>query len=80
VVATQVGGPAESLRDGVDGFLAPPRDFGRWVEPVDRLLASSELRQKMGQSGRRRAVERFNLPAHVGRLLELYEKALDGRD
>jgi glycosyltransferase involved in cell wall biosynthesis len=76
VVATSVGGPAESLRDGVDGFHAPPRDVDRWVESVDALLSSADLRRRMGESGRRRAVEKFNLPAHVDQLIELYDEAL----
>jgi glycosyltransferase involved in cell wall biosynthesis len=76
VVASREGGPSESLRAEVDGFLAPARRPDEWVEPTARLLDSSDLRARMGQSARQRAQELFDTRVIVTRLLEYYERLL----
>jgi glycosyltransferase involved in cell wall biosynthesis len=48
-------GPAEIIRDGVDGFLVPPGDAGRLAERLAALLRDRGLRERMGQAGRLRA-------------------------
>jgi glycosyltransferase involved in cell wall biosynthesis len=78
VLATDIGGPAETVRDGVDGFLLPPREPERWVEPAGRLLASADMRARMGASGRVRAAERFSGDVLAGELLERYREVLAG--
>ena len=60
VLATSEGGPAESIREGVEGHLLPPRDPAAWVEPAARLLADPQLRAEMGRAGRVRATEGFS--------------------
>ena len=62
VLATSEGGPAESLREGVDGHLLPPRDPAAWVEPAARLLSDPALRARDGAgrqgAGHRAVLER----------------------
>ena len=80
VVATSEGGPAEIVRDGVDGIVLPPRDPVRWAAAVDELLRDSELRAAMGRRGRERALAEFSVARHVDKLLDLYcEVAPDAR-
>jgi glycosyltransferase involved in cell wall biosynthesis len=56
VVATDCpSGPAEIIRDGVDGFLVPPGDAGRLAECLAALLRDGGLRERMGQAGSLRA-------------------------
>jgi glycosyltransferase involved in cell wall biosynthesis len=76
VVATAVGGPAEIVRDGVDGFLLPPHDPARWADAIERLLAAPEMRSEMGRQARRRAVASFAVPAHVRDVVGVYESVL----
>jgi glycosyltransferase involved in cell wall biosynthesis len=45
VVATDVGGTAEALRDGVDGLLVPPADPRRLADALSRLVRSREMRE-----------------------------------
>jgi glycosyltransferase involved in cell wall biosynthesis len=78
VVATNVGGPAEIVRDGVDGLLLAPRDPDRWAEEVGRLLEDPELRRRMGESGRERARAEFGAERHVAALLEAYAELAAG--
>ncbi|MDP8909497.1 MAG: glycosyltransferase family 4 protein [Chloroflexota bacterium] len=79
VVATSVGGPAEILRDHVDGLLLAPRRPALWAAEIDALLADPNRRSSMGSSARRRALERFGLDGHVNAVLAAYGEALAGR-
>jgi glycosyltransferase involved in cell wall biosynthesis len=76
VVATGEGGPAEIVRDGVDGLVLPPRDPDRWAEAVGELLAGPELRAEMGRRGRERATREFTVERHVAALTALYDELL----
>ena len=72
VVVTAVGGPAEIVRDGIDGRVLEPRDPGAWAVAVNELLAQPELRAKMGRSGRERAAELFAPDAGANAVTTIY--------
>ena len=78
VIATDRGGPAESVRDGIDGFLVPPRKPEEWTGPATRLLESPDLRARMGASGRERVTERFATKVIAGELVRRYRGLIDG--
>jgi glycosyltransferase involved in cell wall biosynthesis len=59
VVSTNQGGPAETVVDGVTGYLVPPRDPAALSERVVRLLRDPALRAQMGQAGRERVQAHF---------------------
>jgi len=71
VVATEVGGPAEIVRPGIDGLLLQPRRPKLWAEKLEPLVDDSEGRRRIGASGRARAAL-FSVPAHASRMLEIY--------
>ena len=54
-VITTPNGPGDIVRDGVDGFLVPPRDVDAIVDCLERLGRDPELRIWMGRNARRRA-------------------------
>jgi starch synthase len=84
VVATDTGGIPEVVADGETGLLVPfdsdgasgPRDPVRFAadiaERVNRLLADPDLARRMGQVGRRRAVEQFSWSAIAAETAALY--------
>jgi glycosyltransferase involved in cell wall biosynthesis len=76
VVATDVGGLPEIVRDGETGFLVGPRDPAALAERVGRLLADPALGREMGERGRRRQRELFSRGAMVGAVSGLYERLL----
>ena len=90
VVASNVGGIPEVVVDGEDGVLVPlPLRADEPMAPVDpaayeralaqainTLVADPARRRAMGESGRRRAVERFSWRAIAGQTVELYRSLL----
>jgi glycosyltransferase involved in cell wall biosynthesis len=73
VVATNEGGPAEIVREGVDGLLIPPRDPDLWARELSRLMADAALREPMGRSARERSHD-FSLPNHVAAVRSIYRE------
>ena len=59
VVATNVGGLRDLVRDGKTGFLIEPGNIGDAVEALVHLYDSADLRREMGNEGRRMCVDRF---------------------
>jgi glycosyltransferase involved in cell wall biosynthesis len=55
VVGTAVGGLLDTVRDGVDGVLVPPRQPDALAIAVQRLLGDPALRARMGRAGAARA-------------------------
>lgn len=80
VVATDIRGCREEVVDGVTGILVPPRDHESLARAVVDLLRSEEIRARMGEAGRRLAVEKFNerrvISSQVAALGELAKKKL----
>jgi glycosyltransferase involved in cell wall biosynthesis len=66
VVATEVGGVPDVVRDGVDGFLVEPGDVETMADRLARLAADADLRRRMGEAGAASVRERYS----VERLLE----------
>ncbi|HKZ05053.1 MAG TPA: glycosyltransferase [Methylomirabilota bacterium] len=52
VVATDVGGNPELVRDGVSGYLVPPRDEAALAARLTELLADPGLAKAQGAAGR----------------------------
>ena len=73
VVASEVGGPAEIVRQGVDGILLPPRAPEAWSREVEQLAGDLGLRRRLGRNGRLRAAD-FSVEAHVAQVLALYRE------
>ncbi len=54
VVAPRAGGPIDLISDGADGYLFDPDDDSTLCTLVEDLVVSAELRQRMGEAGRRK--------------------------
>lgn len=61
VITTDWVGCRETVRDGVNGFLVPPRDVQQLAEVMQRFIKQPELIERMGQEGRRLAEQRFDV-------------------
>jgi glycosyltransferase involved in cell wall biosynthesis len=67
VISTETGGLTELL-DGGAGMLVPPADDGALTDALARILASPRLRADLGQAGRRRIEQEFDVTAIAGEL------------
>jgi starch synthase len=63
VVATDVEGARELLRDGEAGLIVPPNDPQALASAVGRLLDDPDRRRALGERARRRAESQFSLEA-----------------
>jgi glycosyltransferase involved in cell wall biosynthesis len=74
VVASAVGGIAESVRDGETGFTVAKGDVEGLRGRLQQLLADPELRQRMGHHGRQRYERHFTLSHTVEKTLAIYRE------
>ncbi len=78
VVASSVGGIAESVRDGETGYLVPRGDVETLRDRIGLLLKDAALRARLGASGRADFEARFTLGHSVTKTLAVYRDALEG--
>ena len=60
IITTDHVGCRETVDDGVNGILVPPRDVDALVRAMRRLIETPRLAQQMGTASRRLAEERFD--------------------
>ncbi len=72
VVATDSGGPKEIIEHEKSGLLIPPNDAGLLGRAVRSLLKNPELRERIAEAGRQRAVKRFNMERVVQEVEAVY--------
>lgn len=79
VVATHVGGNAEAIQDGETGFLVPARDVVALSTAMLQVLQRSDMGRSLGDAGRRRVQEHFQLPAMIQQYESIYLDLLERR-
>ncbi len=75
VLASDIPGYRDVLRDGHDGLLVPPGDALALAEALRALALDPDLRARMALAARERA-ERFAWPQVAAEVLDCYEQAL----
>jgi len=63
-------------RNGVTGFVVPPRDSRALAGAINRLLEDESLRTRMGIEGRRRVEREFTKERMARETLKLYDEVL----
>jgi glycosyltransferase involved in cell wall biosynthesis len=76
VVVTTAGSLKEVVTPDC-GILVPPKDPAALKDAILRLLADKKLRKKMGENGRKRAVENFSWPVAAKNTLEVYRDVIE---
>jgi glycosyltransferase involved in cell wall biosynthesis len=80
VVATDVGGNADLIEDGVSGLIVPPRDVPTLAAAVVRLLRDGEVAARLGEAARARVSGEFSVALRAVRLEAVYRAAIAGCD
>lgn len=76
IIATNVGGNAEAVEDGVNGFLVPPEDPASISAAILRLLANPSQAKKLGAKGKELALAKFTTEAMMSRIIRAYAKLM----
>jgi L-malate glycosyltransferase len=76
VVATNVGGNAEAVQDGVSGFIVPPEDVVALAGAISELLADRSKAIRMGAVGKLLVAEKFTTEAMMRRIATAYANLL----
>jgi len=80
IITTESVGCRDTVEDGENGYLVPPRDAGALAEAIKRTLALSEAQiQAMGQKSREKVEREFSDGMVLPRYLELVRGILDGK-
>jgi glycosyltransferase involved in cell wall biosynthesis len=67
VIATRAGGTPELIQPG-SGLLVPPANPVALAAAIERIFEDGELRRTLGDAGRRRAIEAFDVTRVVSEL------------
>ena len=73
LVATDVPGCREIVRDRFNGLLVSPRDPVALAAAIEELLSDQEAREVMGQRGRNRVIAEWSCPQITKQVLGLYD-------
>lgn len=72
VLSTDVGGVAEAVRHGHNGYLAAPHDITEIARHLRELVADAGLRQRMGVAARTTAEEEFDVDRAAAELVGVF--------
>ena len=73
IVTTNTPGCREIVRDGINGILIPTRNVEAITVAVSRLIASPELRVRMGEKGREMVESEFSVEKVNAETLRVYK-------
>ena len=62
------------IDDGVTGFVVDVRDTHAYAQALLRVLSDANLRQRMGDEGRRQALTRFGQEQVAAQLFAIYDE------
>jgi L-malate glycosyltransferase len=76
VICSDVGGLPEVVIHGETGFRFPLGDVEQMAQAALTLTADNSLRRQMGQAGRKRAIDLFNVERILQKYLQIYRSVL----
>ncbi len=77
VVATDVSGTTEAVRDGVEALVVPPGDVDALAQALVRLLDDPELARRLGDSAQARAASDFSMDRMIDELETILREGLE---
>lgn len=72
MVVTETGGMPEIIKDSINGFVIPVKDFESLASRVIQLLANKSLRERLGYTGRQMVEQQFTEEIVAENTLKLY--------
>jgi rhamnosyl/mannosyltransferase len=79
VISTELGtGTSFVNRDGVTGFIVPPRDSKALAQAINKILSDKELAQKFGKNAENLVIENFSLQKMIEKTKKVYQTIFSG--
>jgi glycosyltransferase involved in cell wall biosynthesis len=70
-VASPVGVNLEIIEHGINGFLAESPE--EWYNHLENLVCDKNLRQRVGEAGRKKIIENYSVASNTSTFLSLFE-------
>ena len=75
VIGARVGAIPEVIEDGRDGLLVEFGNLEQLASAILSLVQNPELRASLGESGKKKVIERFNWKDNIGKVEEVFREA-----
>lgn len=72
VIAFDIDGAVEVIKNGINGFLIPAEDEVSLEEKIRYFIKYPEVRKKMGENGRKIIIEEFSVEKMVAEIEKIY--------
>lgn len=76
IIVTNSGGMPEVIKDGINGFVVPIKDFETLAAKINLLLEDKKLRRRLGYTGRQIVESQYTKERVTKDTLAVYEKFL----
>jgi hypothetical protein len=76
MIVTNTGGMPEVIKDGINGFVIPVRDFEVLAEKIFVLLEDNRLRKRLGYTGRQMVESNYTKERVTRDTISVYKNAL----
>ncbi|MFH1868120.1 MAG: glycosyltransferase family 4 protein [Candidatus Omnitrophota bacterium] len=80
IIVTNMGGMPEIIKDSINGFVIPVRDYEVLAAKINTLLEDDKLRNRLGYTGRQLVESQYTKEKVTKDTLAVYEKALSDRE
>ncbi|MBU1091033.1 MAG: glycosyltransferase family 4 protein, partial [Candidatus Omnitrophica bacterium] len=74
MVVTEAGGMPEIIKDGINGFIVPVKNFESLASRIMQLLSDDQLRDRLGYTGRQIVEQQYTKEIVADNTLNLYRK------
>ncbi len=79
VVASNVGGIPDIVKNNENGILVNPGNVSELAEAMKKLLTNPELSMSMGEWGHKKVTEAFSAESMCEKILSVYSDCLEGK-
>ncbi len=78
VVCTDAGGLVENVANGVTGYIVPRWDIKEMADKIGWCINNKFLLSKLGEQGRQRVLQHFNVQDQINKFVAFYNKVYAG--
>ncbi|MDP8262706.1 MAG: glycosyltransferase family 4 protein [Candidatus Ancaeobacter aquaticus] len=79
IIVTRAGGMPEIIKDGINGFVIPIRDFEIMAAKINTLLEDKRLKERLGYTGRQMVMSQYTKEKVTEDTVRVYENVLRDR-